>query len=98
MARNEVNLEPVDCSSREMVTQRLLTFCEHTHAIATGDGKNLMHMRPIVQREQNQGRIERNRYESIGRHTVCTIFVLGGDYAHTRGESSQGIAKLARME
>ncbi len=71
-----------------MVAERLLIFSQHADAEAPHRGQDAVHVGAIVQRNQDQRRIERNRDERIGRHAVRLILVLRGENGDAAGEAA----------
>ena len=82
------NMQPRRRPSREMVAQRILILGQHADAEAPRQRQDAVHIRAIVERNQDQRRIERDRNERIGRHAVRLLFVLRRKNRDAAGEAS----------
>ena len=85
-------------ASREMIAQMLLVLREDTGAITARDGKYPVHLRAIVDRDENERRIERHRGKSARRHAVRAVFMPRGDYGNAGRETPQRLSKSRRVD
>jgi hypothetical protein len=77
-------------SPREMSREDLLISTQYTYAVKAAPGKNGMHMAFLINADQHQGRVQRNRAESIRRPTVYGVIIRRRNDRDTAGEMAQG--------
>ena len=75
-------------ASREMVAERILIFGQHADTEAPHRGQDAVHVRAIVERNQNERRIKRDGDEGIGGHAVRLLFVFRRENGDAAGEAS----------
>ena len=68
----------------EMIAKRVLILSQHADAEAPHLGQDAVHIGTIVERNQDQRRIERNGNERVGRHAVRLFLVLGSEDGDAR--------------
>ena len=94
---DEAHLKALDCAPREMIAEMLVIFRQNADAVAAHDGKNSVHVGAIVERHQNQRRVEGYGSERVGGHAVRAVFVTRGDHRDAGGEAAERVTKSERV-
>ncbi len=90
LAPDKRNVQALLWSPSEMSREDLLVSAQHTYAVKAASGKDSMHRTFLINADQHQGWIQRNRTESMRRHTVYSAAIYRGNDRDTAGEKAQG--------
>ena len=76
----------------------LLIVAQHIHAKSLSGVQMSMGTRPVIDTNQDQYRVQRNRGESVGRHAMDLAILIDGYDRHDSGcETSHSLAEIARI-
>lgn len=82
------NIQASGGASREMIAQRILILSQHADAEAPHLRQDAVHIRSIVERNQNERWIERDGDECISGHAVRPLFELRRKNCYAAGEAT----------
>ncbi len=88
VAMHVSNMQLLNLAPSEIVAERFLIFGQHADSEAPHRRQDAVHVRAVVERNQNQRRIERHGDECVGRHAVRLLFVLRRENGDAAGEAS----------
>ncbi len=80
--------------ARVILRDRLLIVAQHVHSKALAGVQMSVRPRPVIDANQNQHRIERDRGESVRRHAMDLAILIDGDDRDPGCETSHRLAEI----